>query len=476
MPWELATPPLRLRTGSMLESTNVEQLREVPYIVRGRDPELRNLLGSVAQPPAVLRLILGPPRSGKTSLLNYLEKWAEQGEMDVIRIRGGAFSSDTSLAAAIHPESSKRRSGKRGGGIGFNVGVAGAHFGGGIETITDPESDILRAVEAATHRGLRGVLVTIDELDTMLDTQNPDVNRRVRLLVQFMHRTVVEPQSGDRLLPAVLVATGSLTAIEDLRKADITGIEGRQTVRLGPVGPKAAARIVEDHWEFGKPLSVAELPRPPADWLKDAIEGCDGFVRHVQDLGLEAARQAVRVVERGGQDFEVEDLRQLEMVLADSRAGLYDNRWESAGCERHGSTAVAATVLAMASQVWSNRIPNKAVLGLTRALFADFAKDQRETERRQVMWALQRAGIIEYRKFNRRFASVMNRATAQAHWTVPVPSLAAHILTDLGEGLDAELDMGSREAQQWLRPDADTRREHEVPPWEWWDLDCDEYP
>lgn len=456
-------PAIQLAPELLASDRAMAGTRNAPYYLRGRDPEVATLAREILHMPTAIRLITGPPGSGKSSLLTHMRAYAELHGVETCVIEAADWVSDEALAKLIYPASATVRGVSTGAEGEINFGAA--KVGGGKEW-SETELPILSPIDAINQRAVEsenGLLVLVDEFQNLVKEAD-DVQARVRRVLDYFHSSVPQGRARDKdgkQIRTMCLAAGLLDSLTAAEELGLTRITDSDCVRLANISPAASAQVIRDHLNV-KPNGRDVLAKATDEQITRIATSTEGYTHHLSVAAQLTQAEAESARLEGCAALTDEMVERIFQDSNDEKETLYKRRVGALG---KGREFIAAAIAELAD-TWETGIPpeilDEAIIRITHALhelgesvtFGDL------TER------LQRAGVLEERTSTHRFPAAVKPAKGRldAHWTIPIPSLKSYIQQHSRRywsrpGLQMTLDdlTGEAAKQQYSAPQ----------PWEW---------
>lgn len=461
--YEERFPSIRLAPELLRSDNEMAITREAPYFMRGRDPETATLAMKIMRMPKPVRLITGPPGSGKSSLLTHMRAFAELHGFETCVIEAADWVSDEALAKLIYPASATVREVSTDAEGEINFGAA--KIGGGKEW-SESELPILSPIDAINQRAAesdKGLLVLIDEFQNLVKEAD-DVQARVRRVLDYFHSSVPQGRTRDkdgRRIRTMCLAAGLLDSLTAAEELGLTRITDSDCVRLANISLAASAQVIRDHLNVrsnGKG-GLATATDEQVDRIAISTEGYTHHLSIAAQLTQAAAQSAKH---EGLSALSDEMVDRIVRNSNDEKETLYQRRVGALGRGR-GFIAVLVAELADA---WSTGIPPKVLTKAMNRVRNALHRSGEAVTFDELTERLQRSGVLEKRASTHRFPAAIKPTEGKldAHWTIPIPSLKSYIQENRDDHEpppDLEVDLCDLVGEA-------AKREYPAPtPWKW---------
>lgn len=412
------------------------KVRDVPYVLRGRDHETAFMAQSIHNMPFPVQLISGPPGAGKTSLLRNIGRYAAAQGYRVVELNHTVFRSDTGLADVIDtvtfgraqsPDTVTRNQGER-----AQTGLLGSGIGG--ETGWQESKDqrhpkqwmdaLLREAANPVHRGLVILLDEVQLLGTI--PEGSETHGRILSFLQFMHNAILPGADGPGHR-TVLIAAGLQNGTATLEGFGLTRIEGQDIVHMGPISDTHAKQIIRDHLTATTESGNA-LPQLPEDTIDELVRMCGGYAHHISHAAQAAQSQAVEALSAGRTVMESADIDAVIEQTQSARRTHYGGR---VNANETNSILAPVQIIAQATESWGERLPARITEDLIDKIMAE--KPVRTDDLRRDVVA---KGILERRDGVDGYPTAVAGDRDEAHYVFPIPSMVTWLIDKLDEPVE----------------------------------------
>ena len=233
-------------------------------------------------------VVQGAPGAGKTALLYVLKEQARKEKWRVGTINPGALGDPTEMAESLGVKLRRR----------VHTNLRGSYGGvmAGISS-TRPAKDSVRHVLKSASRFKRGVLLVLDEAQTLaLEAGRRNVTYTLNSIL-----------NSEWNRPVILLAGGLSTTGEAFRKLGISRFRGDCLVNLGRLRVEDERAVIRD-WLIRSGNATGDVTH----WVDAIAREADGWPQHIVSFA-EPASQLLRKTE--GQLTE----QGLELVLSEGK-------------------------------------------------------------------------------------------------------------------------------------------------------------
>lgn len=462
--YEERVPQIPLREPRIAAKTEDITNKSPPYFLRGRDREIVYLARMVQEMPRPIRLIMGPPGSGKSSLLTYVRYYCEANGYAVVELEHAHFASDGLLAAQIEPSTGFTQSEVKEGATKLDVVVASHQESEGVAQHQIHLPAITNAIiSRATAKGTKGLVILIDEFQK-LKTSDSTQNERVKKFLDFLHSKLPQLQK----VPALCIGAGLLDSLDVAADLGLTRITRGDCIYLNNVSQPVAMQILRDH--LADRIEGSDSFAAVADeHITSLAATTEGYPHHITSVGHILQAEAIRVRRDGAEALDDEVIESVVQKTAPRREMLYEARLGTRDPEELG---VLAIMLADLHLGWPNGIPDEIVqVAVNRFVRWASARPGCESlNKLQVLRSIQRIGLLEERGRTHIFPSCttpLEERPVHPVWHMPIPSLSSYIYEHRLRLLGTEEDLPVPVTDLF---DAEAVAKYgEVRPWQWSD-------